>query len=261
MAEVVIVPSEHEAGRLVGDAIVDLIRRRPDAVLGLATGSTPLAVYRHLAERVRGEDIDVSRVRGFALDEYVGLPAGHPESYRSVIEREVVEPVGFDPARIEVPHGDLDGIETAGEQYEAAIRAAGGVDLQILGIGRTGHIGFNEPGSSLASLTRVKTLTEETRADNARFFDSPDDVPMHCITQGIGTILRARHLVLLAFGEAKADAVAAAVEGPVSTSAPGSAVQLHPRVTVVIDEAAASALAQTRYYRHAWANKPAWQGI
>ncbi|WP_114588935.1 glucosamine-6-phosphate deaminase [Microbacterium arborescens] len=261
MAEVVIVPSEHEAGTLVGDAIVDLIQRRPDAVLGLATGSTPLAVYRHLAERVRSEGVDVSRVRGFALDEYVGLPAGHPESYRSVIEREVVEPVGFDPARIEVPHGDLDGIETAGEQYEAAIRAAGGVDLQILGIGRTGHIGFNEPGSSLASLTRVKTLTEETRADNARFFDSPDDVPMHCITQGIGTILRARHLVLLAFGEAKADAVAAAVEGPVSTSAPGSAVQLHPHVTVVVDEAAASALTQTPYYRHAWANKPAWQGI
>lgn len=114
MAEVVIVPSEQEAGRLVGDAIVDLIQRRPDAVLGLATGSTPLAVYRHLAERVRSEGVDVSRVRGFALDEYVGLPAGHPESYRSVIEREVVEPVGFDPARIEVPHGDLDGIETAG---------------------------------------------------------------------------------------------------------------------------------------------------
>ncbi|SDQ61702.1 glucosamine-6-phosphate deaminase [Microbacterium sp. cf332] len=261
MAEVVIVPSEQEAGRLVGDAIVDLVRARHDAVLGLATGSTPLAVYRHLASRVRGEGIDVSQVRGFALDEYVGLPAGHPESYRSVIEREVVEPVGFDPARIEVPHGDLDGIETAGEQYEAAIRAAGGIDLQILGIGRTGHIGFNEPGSSLASATRVKTLTEETRADNARFFDSPDDVPMHCITQGIGTILRARHLVLLAFGEAKADAVAAAVEGPVSTSAPGSAVQLHPHVTVVVDEAAAASLAQTPYYRHAWANKPSWQGI
>ncbi len=261
MAEVIIVRDEHEAGRIAADAIVDLIRSRPDAVLGLATGSTPLAVYRRLAERVHAESIDVSRVRGFALDEYVGLPAGHPESYRSVIEREVVEPVGFDPARIEVPHGDLEGIETAGERYEAAIGEAGGIDLQILGIGRTGHIGFNEPGSSLASTTRVKTLTEETRADNARFFDSPDDVPMHCITQGIGTILRARHLVLLAFGAAKAEAVAAAVEGAVSTSAPGSAVQLHPHVTVIVDEAAAAALTQTAYYRHAWANKPAWQGI
>lgn len=261
MAEVIIVRDEQEAGRLVGDAIVDLVRTRPDAVLGLATGSTPLAVYRHLAERVRGDDIDVSRVRGFALDEYVGLPAGHPESYRRVIEREVVEPLGLTPENIRVPSGELEGIETAGEEYEAAIRAAGGVDLQILGIGRTGHIGFNEPGSSLASSTRVKTLIEETRADNARFFASPDEVPMHCITQGIGTILRARHLVLLAFGEAKAAAVAAAVEGPVSTSAPGSAVQLHPHVTVVVDEAAAASLAQAPYYRHAWANKPAWQGI
>lgn len=261
MAEVIIVPSEQEAGRLIGDAIADLITVRPDAVLGLATGSTPLAVYRHLADRVRRDGVDVSRVRGFALDEYVGLPAGHPESYRRVIEREVVEPVGFDPARIQVPHGALEGIETAGEQYEAAIREAGGIDLQILGIGRTGHIGFNEPGSSLASSTRVKTLTEETRADNARFFDSADEVPMHCITQGIGTILRARHLVLLAFGAAKAEAVSAAVEGPVSTSAPGSAVQLHPHVTVVVGEAAAASLSQAPYYRHAWANKPAWQGI
>jgi len=261
MAEVIIVRDEQEAGRLVGDAIVHLVSARPDAVLGLATGSTPLAVYRHLAERVRGDGIDVSRVRGFALDEYVGLPAGHPESYRRVIEREVVEPLGLTPANIRVPRGELDGIETAGEEYEAAIREAGGVDLQILGIGRTGHIGFNEPGSSLASSTRVKTLAEETRADNARFFDSPDEVPMHCITQGIGTILRARHLVLLAFGEAKAAAVAAAVEGPVSTSAPGSAVQLHPHVTVVVDEAAAASLAEAPYYRHAWANKPAWQGI
>jgi len=138
---------------------------------------------------------------------------------------------------------------------------AGGVDLQILGIGRTGHIGFNEPGSSLASLTRVKTLTEPTRLDNARFFDNPDDVPMHCITQGIGTILRARHLVLLAFGEAKAHAVAAAVEGPVSANQPGSAIQLHPHTTVIVDEAAASRLENLDYYRHAWANKPAWQGI
>ena len=145
--------------------------------------------------------------------------------------------------------------------YERRIREAGGIDLQILGIGRTGHIGFNEPGSSLASLTRVKTLTEQTRADNARFFDSPDDVPVHCITQGIGTILRARHLVLLAFGEGKAGAIADAVEGPVSASRPGSAIQLHPHATVVVDEAAASRLERAGYYRHAWANKPDWQGM
>ncbi|WP_353807283.1 glucosamine-6-phosphate deaminase [Agromyces sp. SYSU T00194] len=261
MAEVVIVRSEEEAGALVADTLLATIARRPDAVLGLATGSTPLASYRALAARIAADAVDVSRVRGFALDEYVGLPEGHPESYRAVIAREVVEPLGLTPELIHVPNGSPDGIETAGDDYEAAIEAAGGVDVQILGIGRTGHIGFNEPGSSFASLTRVKTLTEPTRADNARFFDSPDDVPMHCITQGLGTILRARHLLLLAFGEAKADAIAAAVEGPVTSSQPGSAIQLHPHTTVIVDEAAASQLANLSYYRHAWAHKPAWQGI
>src|SRR5690606_26362596 len=155
-----------------------------------------------------------------------------------------------------VPDGSLDGIEHAGDAYERAIEAAGGVDLQILGIGTDGHIGFNEPGSSFASLTRVKTLTERTRADNARFFDSADDVPMHCITQGLGTILRARHLVLLAFGEGKADAVAAAIEGPLASILPGSAIQLHPHATVVLDEAAASKLKLADYYRYTYANKP-----
>ncbi|HEX6365615.1 MAG TPA: glucosamine-6-phosphate deaminase [Agromyces sp.] len=261
MAEVVIVDDEDAAGAIVADAIVALIRRKPDAVLGLATGSTPLATYRALAARIADDRIDVRGVRGFALDEYVGLPAGHPESYRSVITREVVEPLGLTPELVRVPNGDPGSIRTAGADFEESLLAAGGVDLQILGIGRTGHIGFNEPGSSLASLTRVKTLTRPTRDDNARFFDSPDEVPMHCITQGIGTILRARHLVLLAFGEAKARAVAAAVEGPVSAMQPGSAIQLHPHTTVIVDAAAASALANLDYYRHAWANKPDWQRI
>ncbi|MEI5584256.1 MULTISPECIES: glucosamine-6-phosphate deaminase [unclassified Agromyces] len=261
MAEVVIVGSEEEAGELAASALVDLVRARPDAVLGLATGSTPLSTYRALARRLGDEALDVSRLRGFALDEYVGLPAGHPESYRAVIAREVVEPLGLTPSLVHVPNGDPATIRTAADDYERAIEAAGGVDLQILGIGRTGHIGFNEPGSSLASPTRVKTLTEQTRADNARFFDAPDDVPVHCITQGIGTILRARHLVLLAFGAAKARAVADAVEGPVTASRPGSAIQLHPHATVIVDEAAAAALEHAEYYRHAWANKPDWQGI
>ncbi|WP_430647656.1 glucosamine-6-phosphate deaminase [Agromyces sp. GXS1127] len=261
MAEVVIVRDDVEAGELAAGAIVDLVRSRPDAVLGLATGSTPLTTYRALARRIGDEGIDVSRVRGFALDEYVGLPAGHPEGYRQVITREVVEPLGLTPELVRVPNGDPATIATAAEDYDAAIAAAGGVDLQILGIGRTGHIGFNEPGSSLASRTRVKTLTEQTRIDNARFFDSIHDVPMHCITQGIGTILEARHLVLLAFGDAKGEALAAAVEGPVSASQPGSAIQLHPHATVIVDEAAASQLEHAAYYRYAWANKPGWQGI
>ena len=259
MAEVVIVRDHAEAGRLVADAIVRLIEANPEAVLGLATGSTPLPVYEALRPRLG--DLDTSRVRGFALDEYVGLDPEHPESYRSVIRREVVEPLGLDPALVRVPDGSLDGIEHAGDAYERALRDAGGVDLQLLGIGTDGHIGFNEPGSSFASLTRVKTLTEQTRADNARFFDSIDDVPRHCITQGLGTILRARHLVLLAFGDGKADAVAGAVEGPVTASLPGSAIQLHPRATVVVDEAAASRLAYADYYRYTYDNKPDWQLI
>jgi len=259
MAEIVIVTDAAAAGALVADEIVRLVQKDPEAVLGLATGSTPLPVYEALVPRLAG--VDVSRVRGFALDEYVGLDPAHSESYRSVIRREVIEPLGLDPARIRVPDGSLEGIERSGDEYEAAIRAAVGVDLQILGIGTDGHIGFNEPGSSFASLTRVKTLTQQTRADNARFFDSVDDVPRHCITQGLGTILRAKHLVLLAFGEGKAEAVAGAVEGPVTASLPGSAIQLHPHATVVVDEAAASRLRLADYYRYTFENKPAWQGL
>ena len=259
MAEVVIVESKEAAGALVAAEIAGLIESRPDAVLGLATGSTPLPVYEALRERLAG--VDVSRVRGFALDEYVGLDPAHPESYRSVITREVVEPLGLDPQRIHVPNGAEATIQHAGADYDAAIADAGGVDLQILGIGTDGHIGFNEPGSSFASRTRVKTLTEQTREDNARFFDTIDDVPRHCITQGLGTILEARHLVLLAFGEGKAQAVADAVEGPMTALLPGSAIQLHPHATVVVDEAAASRLQLADYYRYTYANKPAWQGI
>ncbi|MGB4776731.1 glucosamine-6-phosphate deaminase [Microbacterium sp.] len=259
MAEIVIVPSEDAAGALVADEIVRLVTARPDAVLGLATGSTPLPVYRALRPRLTG--VDVSRVRGFALDEYVGIDPRHPQSYRSVITTEVVEPLGLDPELIRTPNGALETIAHAGEDYERAIAAAGGIDLQLLGIGTSGHIGFNEPGSSFASRTRVKTLIEQTRRDNARFFDTIDEVPMHCITQGLGTILEARHLFLLAFGEGKAAAVAGAVEGPVTSSLPGSAIQLHPHTTVVVDEAAASRLAHADYYRYAYAHKPAWQGL
>jgi glucosamine-6-phosphate deaminase len=259
MAEVVITRGKEEAGALVADEIVRLIDTIAEPVLGLATGSTPLPVYEALRERLAGHD--VSHVRGFALDEYVGIDPAHPESYRSVITREVVEPLGLNPELIRTPNGAVETIEHAGDDYDAAILAAGGVDLQILGIGTDGHIGFNEPGSSFASTTRIKTLTEQTRQDNARFFDSIHDVPQHCITQGLGTILRARHLVMLAFGEGKAAAVAAALEGPVSAMVPGSAVQLHPHVTVVLDEAAASQLKLADYYRYTYANKPAWQGL
>ncbi len=259
MAEVIITADREAAGALVAGEIARLIRARPGAVLGLATGSTPLPVYAALPAALRG--LDLSRVRAFALDEYVGLDPEHPQSYRSVIRREVVERLGLDPARVHVPEGAADDIAGAGERYERMLAETGGIDLQLLGIGGDGHLGFNEPGSSFASRTRVKTLTRETRADNARFFASIDEVPRHTLTQGIGTILDARHLVLLAFGAGKADAVAQAVEGPVTASLPASAVQLHPHVTVVVDEAAAARLRFAAYYREAFAGKPAWQGL
>jgi glucosamine-6-phosphate deaminase len=255
MAEVVIVSSEDAAGEITADALEALVARKPDGVLGLATGSTPLSSYRAIARR----GLDLSQLRGFALDEYVGLPAGHPESYRSVITREVVEPLGLTPSLVHVPGDDGGPLQGAGERYERQLEDAGGVDIQILGIGRSGHIGFNEPGSSFGSRTRIKTLTARTRADNARFFASEDEVPMHCLTQGLGTILRARHLILLAFGTAKADTIADAVEGPLTASMPASAVQLHPHVTVVVDEAAAASLANGDYYRYAWDNRLPWE--
>jgi glucosamine-6-phosphate deaminase len=257
--EVVIVSSPDEGGALVADAVLTLVRRKPDAVLGLATGSSPLPVYRSLAGR--HDEVSLARVRGFALDEYVGLPTGHRASYRQVVAEQVVGPLGLDPGRVRVPDGGADDLAAAAEDYERAIIDAGGVDLQLLGIGTDGHIGFNEPTSSLRSRTRVKTLTAQTRADNARFFDPPDEVPTHCLTQGLATILDARHLVLLAWGSGKAAAVAAAVEGPLSAMCPASVLQLHPHATVVVDEAAAERLALTAYYRETWAAKPAWQPL
>lgn len=259
--EVVIVESPAAGAALSAGAITELLNRKPEAVLGLATGSTPLPVYDALAERYEAGEVSFAHAQGFALDEYVGLPQGHPESYRSVLDREIVDRVNFAPGAVHTPDGWSDDPRAACAAYEAAIRLAG-IDLQILGVGTDGHIGFNEPTSSLASPTRIKTLTEQTRLDNARFFDGDvAKVPQHVITQGIGTILRAGHLVLLAWGSNKAEAVAATVEGPVTSMVPSSALQLHPHATVVVDEAAASALTQGDYYRHVFTHKPDWQGL
>jgi len=257
--EIVILPDSAEVGRVAASVIADVVARKPDGALGLATGSSPLAIYDELARRADAGELDFSRMRGFALDEYVGLDYAHPESYHAVIERTVTKPLGLDPTLVSVPDGLAADLPAACAAYEAAIEAAGGIDVQILGIGANGHIGFNEPTSSLASRTRIKTLTPKTREDNARFFDSPDAVPTHCVTQGLGTILRARRLVLVAQGERKAEAVAAAVEGPLSASCPASVLQLHEHATVVIDEGAASRLHNADYYRYTWANKPEWQ--
>lgn len=253
MAEVIIVDDADAAGQVAAGLIALELDRHPALVLGVATGSTPNSTYRALAERRP----DLSQLTAFALDEYVGLEPRHPQSYAEVLRREFGEPLGVPASRIRLPGQGVAPVD-AGAAYERAIVEAGGIDLQILGIGTDGHVGFNEPGSSLASLTRVKTLTEQTRADNARFFDSLDDVPLHCFTQGLGTIRRARALVLLAFGAEKAEAIAGAVEGPVSSSLPGSVIQLHPNVTVIVDEAAAGRLANGDYYRYAWQNRPEW---
>src|SRR5690349_20199615 len=206
--EVVILANAKEIGAVAADAVGALIGRKPDAVLGLATGSSPLMIYDELAARCEAGLISFRQARGFTLDEYVGLPADHPERYRNVIDRVFVSRVDFAPGAVQGPDGLAADIPAACAGYEEAIHQSGGVDLQILGIGTDGHIAFNEPGSSLASRTRIKTLTSQTRADNARFFgDDPDAVPRHCLTQGIATILEARHLVLIALGPAKPEAV------------------------------------------------------
>lgn len=260
--EVIIVGDRRAGARLVADAVTALVATKPHAVLGLATGDSPTAVYDELAARQSAGSLELRTVRAFLLDEYVGLPPGHLAGYRTVIHHQFVERIGIDPTRVAGPDGDALDLRGACSAFEAAISAAGGVDLQLLGIGGDGHIGFNEPGSSLGSRTRVKTLTARTKADNARFFGGDiEAVPHHVLTQGIGTISESRHLVLLAWGSAKARAVAAAVEGPVTAMVPASALQLHPHVTIVVDAAAAADLTLAAYYRDVADSKPAWQGL
>jgi glucosamine-6-phosphate deaminase len=260
--EVVICTDEARVGELAAAKIARVAREAgPEAVLGVATGSSPLRVYEALAARIAAGTLDLTRAYAFALDEYVGLPRGHAQGYAEVIRRTVTEPLGMMPERVKCPDGFAADLELACEEFEAAIRAVGGVDVQLLGIGSNGHIGFNEPSSSLSSRTRIKTLATRTRLDNQRFFASLDEVPMHCVTQGLGTIMEARHVVLTAQGPAKAHAIAAVVEGPVSAMCPGSILQMHPDVTVIIDEAAASELTLRDYYVETYANKPAWQSF
>lgn len=256
-----ILPDADAVAALVADAVEDLLSANPDSVLGLATGTSPLPVYAELVARQRAGRVSFAKARAFLLDEYIGLPAGHPQSYRTFIEERLTAVVDFRADSVFGPNGAAPDLEVECARYEAAIAAAGGIDLQLLGIGADGHIGFNEPTSSLASRTRVKTLTDQTRHDNARFFDGMDDVPRHVITQGIGTILEARHIILIATGAAKASSVERAIEGPVTAMVPASALQLHPHTTFVIDEPAAARLSLASYYRSTYASKPAWQRL
>jgi glucosamine-6-phosphate deaminase len=260
--EVVILQDAKEIGVVAADAIGALLGRKPAAVLGLATGSSPIAIYDELVARCGAGLISFRQARGFTLDEYVGLPADHPQRYQNVIDAAFVSRVDFAPGAVQGPDGLAADIPAACAAYENAIREAGGVDLQVLGIGTDGHIAFNEPGSSLASRTRIKTLTRQTRIDNARFFGGDvESVPTHCLTQGLATIMEARHLILVATGRRKAEAVHHLVEGPVSAMWPASILQHHPHVTVLLDDAAARRLQLVDYYRETYLAKPEWQGI
>lgn len=253
--EIIIHNSPEAATRVAAGTIARLLLEKPDAVLGLATGSTPLLLYRELIAM----KLDWSKVITFNLDEYVGLPRGHQQSYHHFMRENLFQHINISEGNIHIPDGNAKDIPGFCSDYETKIRDAGGIDLQLLGIGTDGHIGFNEPTSSFASRTRIKTLTQETIRDNARFFGSESLVPPHVITMGIGTIMEARRILLLAFGTTKAPAIAAAVEGPVAAINPASILQMHPAVRFCLDQDAASQLTRAEYYQWVQENKPEWQ--
>jgi len=255
--EIIIQPTAEAATSVAARLIARLLREKPNAVLGLATGSTPLLLYRELIAM----KLDWRKVTTFNLDEYVGLAAKHPQSYHSFMWENLFRHTNIAKKNVHIPDGMTKDIPKFCAAYEKQIRAAGGIDLQVLGIGTDGHIGFNEQSSSLASRTRIKTLTQQTRKDNARFFGSEAAVPHHCITMGIGTIMEARQNLLLAFGPKKARAIAEAVEGPITAMNPASVLQLHPVTKVCLDKAAAARLKRADYYRWVYENKPDWQQI
>ncbi|MHB8054325.1 MAG: glucosamine-6-phosphate deaminase [Candidatus Aminicenantales bacterium] len=257
--EIIIKSDAHAAARLAARKIATLVRKKPEAVLGLATGLTPLETYERLAEIHRTEGLDFSRVTTFNLDEYVGVDPSHPASYHACMQTTFFSKINLDPGRVHLPDGRTVDVPRTCREYEDRIRAAGGIDLQLLGIGSDGHLGFNEPSSSLVSRTRIKTLTDRTRKDNAAFFDGEENVPHHVITMGLGTIMDARVCLLLAFGRKKAEAIAQAVEGPVTAMVPASILQMHPTAIVIVDEEAAAELKRADYYRWVYDHKPAWQ--
>ena len=259
--EIIIQPSAEAASLIAARHVAHLVRDKRNAVLGLATGSTPLAMYQELVRMHREQGLDFSGVTTFNLDEYVGLAPEHPASYHTFMWENFFRHVNVPREHIHIPDGMTGHVPAFCHKYEDAIRGAGGIDLQVLGIGSDGHIGFNEPSSSLASRTRIKTLTAQTRRDNARFFSMPEDVPLHVITMGVGTIMDTRQVLLLAFGERKAKAIAEAVEGPISAMNPASILQMHPVAKCIIDEAAATRLSRLDYYRWVYDQKPDWQKI
>ncbi len=235
-----VLPDADAVARAAADLVVAAVRAGSTR-LGVATGSSPQGTYAELARRVWTGRLSLADCEAYLLDEYVGLPPEHPQTYRRVIRRELVDRTDLDPGHVHGPDGGAGDLAREAARYEEEVTAAA-IGVQLLGIGSNGHIGFNEPGSALDSMTRVVELTERTRRDNARFFDTPDEVPRRVLTQGLGTILRAERLVLIALGERKAEALAAALTGPVTPDCPASVLQRHPDVHVLADEAAASGL-------------------
>ncbi|WIK65071.1 glucosamine-6-phosphate deaminase [Gleimia hominis] len=251
-----IFPTAPQASKVAADMVLELYRENPDATLGVATGSTPEYLYDYLRQAHAAGTLSLERAKAFALDEYVGLPDDHPQTYRNVLRRELVgnDKTGLREDYLFTPGlaAPADDPTVTADQYDAAIEATG-VDLQILGLGADGHIGFNEPGDSLVSRTHAEVLAPDTIRDNARFFNGDETaVPKKCITQGLGTIMDAKALVLLAFGKQKAEAVHQLIEGPVSARWPVTILQTHPEVTVLLDDAAASNLELTDFYKRRW---------
>jgi glucosamine-6-phosphate deaminase len=259
--EVIIKPDADAVSKEAARLFQRQLAQQPASVLGLATGSTPVGLYRELAAIVQAGQLDFSRATTFNLDEYVGLAPEHPMSYRAFMREHLFSKINVPLENTHVPDGLAPDIVRHCAEYEEAIRRAGGIDLQLLGVGSDGHIGFNEPSSSLSSRTRLKTLTPRTIADNARFFGSEDAVPHHVITMGVGTIMEARKVVVLATGTGKAHAVAAAVEGSIMADVPASILQMHRACVLIIDEAAAGQLKRGDYYRWVYDHKPQWQRV
>jgi glucosamine-6-phosphate deaminase len=254
--EVIIQPDYKAMSKAAAQLVVDVLNTKPNAVLGMATGSTPLGLYQELVRLHNEEELDFSRVTTFNLDEYVGLTVNHPQSYHHFMNKHFFEHVNIPRHNINIPSGTTSNYPAFCAWFEQRIAECGGIDLQILGIGSDGHIAFNEPTSSLNSRTRLKTLSKQTIDDNARFFDRREEVPIYAITMGVGTILEAKKLMLMASGTAKAWAIAQTVEGPVTSMVTASAIQMHPDAKVFVDAEAASELRHRDYYEFIYNAKP-----
>ncbi|MDB4474818.1 glucosamine-6-phosphate deaminase [Opitutaceae bacterium] len=256
----VLIQETANSGCLLGAKIIaKKIREKPDSVLGLATGRTPEKLYRELVRMHQEDGLDFSQVTTFNLDEYVGLPPDHDQSYRYFMNKHLFSQVNIDLANTHVPAGNADDLHAECRDYEKRIHAVGGIDIQLLGLGRNGHIGFNEPTGSLRSRTWIKILSQQTLEDNAAVFGDQDSMPKHAVTMGIGTIMEARQILLLAFGPAKVRAVMEMIEGPLAAVCPGSALQEHPRTTVILDDSSSAGLQYIDHYKWIDRNKLTWQ--